>query len=516
MTEVLRMENITKIYPNGFMANKDVNLVINAGEIHALVGENGAGKTTLMKILFGMEPFQDGRILFNGEDANIASPLDAIAKGIDMVHQHFMQVPSLSVAENVTLGIEPGQGLLFDKKMAAKMTQEISDKYQLKVNADERIADMGVGLRQKVEILKALVRKCRVLILDEPTAVLTPQETQELFVQLKALKKDGIAIIFISHKLEEVMELCDRVTVLRAGQTVGTDVIENLDPAKISRMMVGRDVILKIEKEPAKPADVVLKVSDLEYKNSENVKLVNKVSFAVRQGEIVGIAGVEGNGQNQVAELVAGMLPLVHGAVEINGKSIKGKSIRKIREMGLAYISEDRMLYGCAANLPIRENIMADRIHTRKYKKFGLFTDPQKVNEEIDKLIEEFEISCDDRSQPVRMLSGGNIQKVIVAREFSSGAQLILANQPTRGIDVGTTEMIRKTLVRKAREEGVATLLVSSDLNEILEVSDRLLVMKDGEIVAHFKDMASVTEELLGEYMLGVKRMTLEEMGDLA
>ncbi len=515
MTEVLRMENITKIYPNGFMANKDVNLAINTGEIHALVGENGAGKTTLMKILFGMESFQGGRVLLNGEDADISSPLDAIDKGIGMVHQHFMQVPSLSVAENVTLGIEPGKGLLFDQKTASEITQEISDKYQLKVNAQERIADLGVGLRQKVEILKALVRKCRILILDEPTAVLTPLETQELFVQLKALKKDGIAIIFISHKLEEVMELCDRVTVLRAGRTVGTDVIGNLDPAKISRMMVGRDVILKIQKDPVKPKDVVLRVSDLEYRNGENVKVVNKVSFVVRQGEIVGIAGVEGNGQNQVAELVAGMLPLGHGTVEILGRSIKGKSVRKIREMGLAYISEDRMLYGCAANLPIRENIMADRIHTRRYKKLGIFTDPKKVNEEIDQLIREFEIACDDRSQPVRMLSGGNIQKVIVAREFSSGAQLILANQPTRGIDVGTTEMIRKTLVRKAREEGVATLLVSSDLNEILEVSDRLLVMKDGEIVAHFQDTSQVSEDLLGEYMLGVKCMTKEEMGDL-
>ena len=233
MAEVLRMQNITKIYSNGFMANKDVNLVINEGEIHALVGENGAGKTTLMKILFGMEDFQGGNVLLDGKDANISNPLDAIAKGIGMVHQHFMQVPSLTVAENVTLGIEPGKGFVFDKKAAAEITQLISDKYQLKVNADERIADMGVGLRQKVEILKALVRKCRILILDEPTAVLTPQETQELFVQLKALKNDGIAIIFISHKLEEVMELCDRVTVLRHGRTVGSDVIENLDPATV-------------------------------------------------------------------------------------------------------------------------------------------------------------------------------------------------------------------------------------------------------------------------------------------
>lgn len=514
MAEVLCMENITKIYSNGFMANKDVNLVINEGEIHALVGENGAGKTTLMKILFGMEDFQGGRVLLDGKDANISNPLDAIAKGIGMVHQHFMQVPSLTVAENVTLGIEPGKGLMFSQKEAMEITQQISDKYQLKVNANARISDLGVGLRQKVEILKALVRQCRILILDEPTAVLTPQETQELFVQLKALKKDGIAIIFISHKLEEVMELCDRVTVLRAGRTIGTDVIENLNPVKISRMMVGRDVILKIEKDPAQPKEVILQVDHLKYKNAEDVMMVNDVTFAIRSGEIVGIAGVEGNGQNQVAELIAGMLSPTDGSICVSGKSTKGKGIRAIRQMGVAYISEDRMVYGCAANLPIRENIMADRIHTKEYRKFGLFVDTRKINQRIDELIEEFEIACDDRTQPVRMLSGGNIQKVIVAREFTSGANLILANQPTRGIDVGTTEMIRKTLVRKAREDGVATLLVSSDLNEILEVSDRLLVMKDGRVVAHFPDASKVGADLLGEYMLGVKRMTQEEMGD--
>lgn len=515
MAEVLRMENITKIYSNGFMANRDVNLVIDEGEIHALVGENGAGKTTLMKILFGMENFQGGRILLDGKDANISSPLDAIAKGIGMVHQHFMQVPSLSVAENVTLGMEPAHGLVFDKKEAARITQEISDKYQLKVNAKERIADMGVGLRQKVEILKALVRKCRILILDEPTAVLTPQETQELFVQLKAMKQDGIAIIFISHKLEEVMSLCDRVTVLRHGHTVGSDVITALNPAKISRMMVGRDVVLEIQKEPPVPKENILKVEDLYYENAEGVMVVNGVSFGIRSGEIVGIAGVEGNGQNQVAELIAGMIHPLSGTISICGKKSNGKSVRKIREMGLAYISEDRMVYGCAPNLPIRENIMADRVYTKQFRKFGVFLDTKKINQTIDGLIQEFEIACDDRSQPVRMLSGGNIQKVIVAREFTSGAKLILANQPTRGIDVGTTEMIRKTLVRKSRHDGVATLLVSSDLNEILEVSDRLLVMKNGKIVAHFPVAGKVTADELGEYMLGVRRMEPEEMGDL-
>lgn len=515
MAKVLQMQHITKIYSNGFMANKDVNLEIEEGEIHALVGENGAGKTTLMKILFGMEDIQGGRILLDGKDANITGSLDAIAKGIGMVHQHFMQVPSLTVAENVTLGMEPGKRGLFDKQQAIKMTQEISDKYQLSVNASERIADIGVCLRQKVEILKALIRKCRILILDEPTAVLTPQETKELFVQLKALKKDGISIIFISHKLEEVMELCDRVTVMRAGMTVGSDDIANLTPQKISRMMVGRDVILEIEKDLAKPKEVILEVKDLKHINKENTVDVDGISFAIHSGEVVGIAGVEGNGQNEVADIVAGMLPITGGDVLVNGKTIRNKNVREIRDQGVAYISEDRMVYGCASGLPIRENIMADRIHTAKYRKFGLFIDTKKINREVDELIEKFEIACDDATQPVRMLSGGNIQKVIVAREFTSGGNLIIVNQPTRGIDVGTTEMIRKRLVEMTRTEGVGALLVSSDLNEVLEVSDRLLVMKDGKIVAHFKDASKVKEDELGEYMLGVKKMTEEEMGVL-
>ena len=511
--ETLRMEKITKIYSNGFMANKDVTLAVNEGEIHALVGENGAGKTTLMKILFGMESFQSGRILLDGKETHIANPLDAIAQGIGMVHQHFMQVPSLSVAENVTLGIEPGR-MLYDKKSAIEITQQISDKYQLKVNATDIVANLGVCLRQKVEILKSLARQCRILILDEPTAVLTPQETRELFVQLKALKANGISIIFISHKLEEVMALCDRVTVLRAGRMVGSDVIENLSPVKISRMMVGRDVILTIDKEPAHTTVEVLRVENLKYQNPDGVQVVNGVSFKVHAGEVLGIAGVEGNGQNEVAEIVSGLLPMTIGEVHLNGKSIRGMSIRQIRDTGLAYISEDRIKYSCAPSLSIRENLIADRVHEKRYRKFGLFLNVKKINEEVDECIKTYEVACDNRNQAIRMLSGGNIQKVIVAREFTSGANLIIANQPTRGIDVGTAEMIRKTLVKKTRQGNNAALLISSDLNEVLEVSDRLLVMKDGKVVAHFRNVHTVTDELLGEYMLGVRRMTVEELGE--
>ncbi|MBR2827537.1 MAG: ABC transporter ATP-binding protein [Erysipelotrichaceae bacterium] len=512
--EVLRMDGITKIYSNGFTANHDVNLVLHEGEILALVGENGAGKTTLMKILFGMESHQGGHIEVNGTTVKINSPLDAIALGIGMVHQHFMQVPSATVAENVTLGIEPRQGSVYDKKEAIKRTQELSDRYQLMVKATDRINDLSVAQRQKVEILKALARNCRILILDEPTAVLTPQETEELFVQLKNLKESGISIIFISHKLHEVMQLSDNIVVLRAGKVTGTLVTKDVNPAQISRLMVGRDVVMSIEKDDPKPEDTILQVRNLVYYNDENVKVVDNVSFGIRKGEVVGIAGVEGNGQNEIAELITGLVKADSGEIILNGKSTAGLEIRDIRDLGLAYISEDRMRYGVAANLSIRENIMADRLDRKEFRT-GFLYNSKKINSHVDSLIREFEIACDDQTQPVRMLSGGNIQKVVVAREFSSGANLIVANQPTRGIDVGTSELIRKTLVRKSRNKEASTLLVSSDLNEILEVSDRLLVMKNGQIVAQFAKAQAVDEFELGEYMLGIKRMTAEEMGDL-
>lgn len=513
--DILRMEHITKVYENGFVANKDATLIVKKGEIHALVGENGAGKTTLMNILFGLLPHQEGRILIDGEEVQINGPLDAIAKGIGMVHQHFMQVPSLTVAENVTLGMEPVKGVVFDKKKAAAITQEISDKYQLKVNATDVVGDLSVGLRQKVELLKTLARNCKLLILDEPTAVLTPQETEELFVQLKALKANGFSIIFISHKLEEVMQLCDTVTVLRRGRTVGSDRIENLSVGKISRLIVGRDVVLKIDKPELHLKEAILSVRDLRYRDKDDVPRVNGLSFSVHGGEILGVAGVEGNGQRELAELTSGMIAPTMGSVSVNGQDIRGKSVRAVRNLGVAYISEDRMKYGCASAMPIRENIMADRIHSKEYKRFGLFLNKKKIDEETKRLIQEYEIKCDDASEQVKMLSGGNIQKVIVAREFSSGANLIVANQPTRGIDIGTTDMIRRTLVRKTREDGIAVLLISSDLNEVLEVSDRLIVMKDGRIVAHFPNAQEVSEEELGEYMLGLRCMSEEEIGDL-
>ncbi len=512
--ELLRMEGITKVYPNGFMASKNVTFSVNEGEIHALIGENGAGKTTLMKILFGHENCQEGKIYINGEETKIANPLDAIAKGIGMVHQHFMQVPNLTVAENIMLGIEPGKGQIFDRKEAIRQTQEAAEKYQLDVDPNALIRDLSVGYKQKVELLKVLIRGVRVLILDEPTAVLTPQETAELFVQLKALRDQGYGIIFISHKLEEVMELCNRCTVLRHGQVTGHGEIKDLDPVKLSRMMVEKDLDMKIDKVPATPTKTILHVEKLNYVNDIGKHVLKDVTFGIRAGEVVGIAGVEGNGQTELSEIITGLLHRTSGQITLNDTETDGKNIRQIRELGLAHISEDRMKYGIAQNLSIRDNIASIYLENPRFKK-GLLLNTKELNRFVDQCIEEFEIACTGGEEAIRFLSGGNIQKVIIAREFSCGANLIVANQPTRGIDVGTTDLIRRLLVQYTREKEVGALLISSDLTEILEVSDRLLVMKGGQIVAQFNNVKSLTTETLGEYMLGVKSMTTEEMGEL-
>ena len=514
MAEVMRMQDITKIYPNGFVANKDITFAVGEHEIHALVGENGAGKTTLMKILFGMEAPQEGKIFINGKEEKIANPLDAIAKGIGMVHQHFMLVPSLTVAENVTLGAEPMKNGLFDFDGAVKATQEIADKYNFNVDALQKVSDLSVGQMQKVEILKALYKGAKLLILDEPTAVLTPQETEELFEQLFKLRDSGVSIIFISHKLEEVMRICSKVTVLRHGRCMGSLDIAGLNEAAISKLMVGRDVVLKIDKEAPKPGKPVVEIQNVVKINSIGKNVLDNVNFTIHEGEVVGIAGVEGNGQTELSEVLAGLSSFASGDIKLNGQSIKGKTVREIRDQGMAYIAEDRMVEGVAGDMSIKMNIVADRFTKPDFKK-GMFMDAKKINDIADQYIKDFEILCDSKDQPVRMLSGGNIQKVVVAREFTSGANFILACQPTRGIDVGTAEMIRKTIVKKSREEGTATLLISADLNEVLECSDRLLVMRKGKIAAAFPKANEVSEETLGEYMLGVKEMTQEEMEGL-
>lgn len=512
---VLLMENITKIYPNGFVANKDVTLSVNKGEIHALMGENGAGKTTLMKVLFGIETPEEGRILINGQEVKINNPQHAISLGVGMVHQHFMLVPSLTVTENLIIGMEKKTpyGLL-DMKYSEKLVKEIGEKFNFKINPKAKIKDLSVGQKQKVEILKALIRGAKILILDEPTAVLTPQETDELFQQLKLMKEDGFTIIFISHKLNEIMEICDRLTVLRQGRLVGSRMVSEVDEKEISKLMVGRDVILKVDKEESKPNNTILKVRDIEKENLDGKKVLDKISFDLREGEILGIAGVEGNGQTELSEVLTGMVGFSKGQIEVNHKSIKGKSVRDIREAGLAHISEDRMTYGCAQNGSIWENLMSDRYFDNKFSK-GSLLNFKSIEDFSREAVEKFKIKCDNIFQPIKMLSGGNMQKVVVAREFTSNTNIIVANQPTRGIDVGATELIRKELVRLTREENKGVLLISADLNEVLELSDSLMVMVDGEIVAYFKDAKEVDEYELGKYMLGLERHSEERIGEL-
>ena len=541
--EILRMEDVTKIYDNGFVANKNVTFWLHESEILALVGENGAGKTTLMKVLFGLETPQTGKVYMDGKEVKILNTLDAIEKGIGMVHQHFMLIPSLTVAENVVLGVEPMKNGLFDFKKAVEMTEEVAKKYNFNIDPMARVSDLSVGQMQKIEIMKVLIKGAKIIIMDEPTAVLTPQETEELFEQLILLRNSGHSIIFISHKLEEVKQICTRVTVLRHGYCLGSYDLKDMSEADISRLMVGRDVVLKIEKDDPTVGKTVLKIRNLVKNSASGKRVLDDVSFDIYKGEtlgmvgesgcgkttcgrtciglydrtdgkVLGIAGVEGNGQSALSDVLAGMESFSSGTVELNGHDIKGKNVHEIRQMGLAYIPEDRMQYGCAGDMSIRDNIIADRYFKKEYRN-GLFINHKHIDEIVDQYIKDFEIACDDKREPVRMLSGGNIQKVVVAREFTSGSNFILANQPTRGIDVGAAEMIRKTIVKKSREEGTATLLISADLNEVLECSDRLLVMRKGKVVAAFRKANEVSEEELGEYMLGLKTMTPEEMEGL-
>jgi len=410
--------------------------------------------------------------------------------------------------------MEPRRHGFFRMDEAVRITEETAAKYNFKVNATTRVEDLSVGKKQKIEILKALIRGAKILILDEPTAVLTPQETKELFVELKNLRDAGYTIIFISHKLNEITELCNRLTVLRAGRTIGVAEVADMDETSISRMMVGRDVPLDIKKGKASPGELVLSVRHVVKFAHSTKKVLDDVSFRIYGGEILGIAGVEGNGQTELGEIVAGMDKRFEGDVRIMGVDVKELSVRQIREKGVSHISEDRITYGVMGNGSIAENVISDRYYKRDLQK-GLLLDAKKVDKLADALIQNFDIKCDGRDQPVRMLSGGNMQKVVVAREFTSKAGLILANQPTRGIDVSASEFIRNKLV-ELRDQGAGILLISADLNEVMELSDSLIVMSSGRIAAFFYDAKTVSTDELGEYMLGLKTMSAEEIAKVA
>ncbi|MFI5358969.1 MAG: ABC transporter ATP-binding protein [Halanaerobiales bacterium] len=509
---VLEMRNITKIYSNGFVANNDITFSVRRGEIHGLMGENGAGKTTLMKVLFGLEKPEKGQIILNGQEVHIDNPLQALEYGIGMVHQHFMLVGSLTVAENMVLGLEPKNGLLFDYKRAVRETEEISRRFNLPIDANAIVNDISVGMKQRLEILKILYRGAKILLLDEPTAVLTPQETTELFKQLKHLRDQGYTIVFISHKLGEVKELCDRITVLRRGEVVGTADIDDVTELDISRMMVGKDVDLNIEKEEAKPGKTILRVRNLNYTNLFGKKALNNLSFDLRQGEILGVAGVEGNGQTELSEILSGLLVPDSGEVRIKGEPINNMSIRDIRLTNTSLIHEDRMIYGASADQTIVENIIADRYFQKGYNSKGFLN--KKYNyDNTRELIKEYQIACDGPEARISTLSGGNIQKVVAAREFSSQPELLIVSQPTRGIDVGAAELIRQKMISLRDRHRTAILLFSADLTELLTMSDGIIVLYNGEIVAYFPDVKRINEEILGKYMLGLEKQSPEEIG---
>lgn len=501
---VLQMNHIMKIYGNGVVANEDVSLELQKGEIHALLGENGAGKSTLMKVLFGIESPDQGDIILKGQKTAIRSPQDAISKGIGMVHQHFMLVPSLTVAENIILGVAPKKGLFIDMDKAVEAAQNIAKEYNFDIDVRQKVEEIPVGIKQKVEILKALYRGAEILILDEPTAVLTPQETEELFVQLMKLREKGHTLIFISHKLDEIKQICNRATIMRNGRSMGTYNVADISTQEMSRLMVGREVSLKFEKKEQHLTDnVFLRVRNLSVNNSQGVLKVDDLSFDLKGGEILGIAGVEGNGQTELVDTLTGLNKKYKGEIKIKGQDITNASIENIRNMKLANIPEDRMASGCAKTLSIQENLFSNQYKNPEYS--GKFLLKKKALEKrSDELIKEYMVKCKSRKQNVGMLSGGNIQKVIVAREFSTGPDIIIANQPTRGIDVGAAAFIRKRLL-EFRDAGCAVILISADLTEIFSLSDRLAVMYKGKFAGFFTDVENVTEEELGQHMLGIK-----------
>ncbi len=511
---ILEMKDITKVYPNGVVANKNVNLSLKYNEIHAILGENGAGKSTLMKILFGSEQPTEGKIYLEGQEIQFKDSLHAIKSGIGMVHQHFMLDPNLTVTENIILGMEPSKGIALDYKQARQFVEEEAKKYKFNIQADQKVRDISVGQKQKVEILKALTRGAKILILDEPTAVLTPQETEELFVQLKYLRDAGHTIVFISHKLNEVKAICSRGTVLRAGNGIGSYDLSDVTIDELSRLMVGRDVVSQVKKTKAQPTDIALKVDHLNVLNDELNLVVNDVSFDVRHGEILGIAGVEGNGQRELIDSIAGLNDSYKGDIYLNGQKLQVQNgIKQRRNLKMKHIPEDRNSLGVMPDGSIESNLIALNYDKNEFNS-KLLMDAKKINDFSRQLIEDFQIRTDSEKTPVRMLSGGNVQKVVAAREMEGDIELLIADQPTRGIDVGAASFIHDELI-EMRKAGTAILLVSADINEVLSVSDSLVVFYDGEITAYFEDASTCDENQLGRYMLGLDRMDAEVLAEV-
>ncbi|MDP1544697.1 MAG: ABC transporter ATP-binding protein [Anaerolineales bacterium] len=501
MTNVLELKGITKRFP-GVLANDKIDITLREGKILALLGENGAGKTTLMNILYGLYKPDEGSISVRGQEVDIHSPNDAILQGIGMVHQHFMLVPVMTVTENVMLGIEPTKnGIFLDKEKVANRIREISDQYGLEVDPNAYIKDLPVGIQQRVEIIKVLYRQANILILDEPTAVLTPQEVEGLFKIIDTLIKSGKSIIFITHKLKEVLAVADDITVLRLGKVVGSIDPKEATSKKLAVMMVGRDVNLVVDKKPASPAEPVLVVENLYVRDERQNLTVQGVSFDVRKGEVLGIAGVQGNGQTELVYALTGLLPLEEGTIRLLNEPILRTTPRNILERGVAHIPEDRQRHGLILSFPIHDNLMLCTYYKKPFAN-GVSLQEKIIYSNAEDLVEQFDVRTPNIYVNAGTLSGGNQQKVIVAREFSRPIEVLIASQPTRGLDVGSIEYIHKQIIKK-RDEGTGVLVVSSELDEILSLSDRIAVMYKGQIMG-ILEAKTATKEQLGLLMAGV------------
>ena len=496
----LELRGVTKRFP-GVVANEGVDLVVRPGEIHGLLGENGAGKTTLMNVLYGLYQPDEGEILIDDKPVAFSGPGDAIAAGVGMVHQHFMLVPVFTVTENVMLGVEATSGPLgrLDRDAARARIVEISERHGLRVDPDALVEDVPVGVRQRIEIIKTLYRKSDVLILDEPSAVLTPQETDELFEVMRSLAKGGTSIVFITHKLNEVLEVADRITVLHHGKVVGTTTPAETTRENLATMMVGRHVDLVVDKEPSAPGETVLEITDLVVRDDRGHAAVDHLDLTVRAGEIVAIAGVHGNGQSELVEAITGLADVDAGTILIGGRRF-GRDPREVYEAGVAHVPEDRMEDGLIADFTVADNLVLNSYWQRPFAN-GLRLNGDAIVEAAEERVKEYDIRTPSIFNEVGNLSGGNQQKVIAAREFSRPLKLIVAAQPTRGLDVGSIEYIHKRIVAK-RDEGAAVLIVSSELEEVLALGDRIAVMYQGKIV-DILDPKDTTFERLGLLMGG-------------
>jgi len=494
---MLELRNITKRFAN-VLANDNVNIVVKPGTIHAIVGENGAGKSTAMRIAYGFYKADSGEILLDGESRNIATPHDAIALGVGMVHQHFMLVETMTVAENIVLGAEPGNAVALDLGKASTDIQKLSAEFKLAVNPNAVVEHLSVGQQQRVELLKALYRHARLLILDEPTAVLTPQEVEEFFAILRRMREQGKTVVIITHKLSEVLAISDEVTVMRDGRVVGQVQTKETNAAELARLMVGREVLLRVEKPDADIGVTRLSVKNLSVKHADGTKRLDNVSFEVHKGEILGIAGVEGNGQTELIEALAGLVPAsqLSGDVRLEGRDISRLDARARREIGIAHIPEDRHRRGLLLDFSLAENsILGVHYRPALVSYGGVFLNDKAIRKRADQIIEGFDVRPANQDLPARALSGGNQQKLIIGREFDLQPKLLLVSQPTRGVDIGAIEFIHRKLVA-LRDDGCAVLLISAELEEVTALSDRLLIIHDGRIVGDVDPKVATIEEI--------------------